>query len=720
MQAAGIDFIPANDFSLYDHMLDAAVALGSVRPGIQLPPAGLDLDDYFAFARGGVIGGQPVAPLDLTKWFDTNYHHLVPELDRASGFRADPTKPLREMHEARGLGIDPTIAFIGPLTFLLRSRAVDGCDRLQLLDRLVDAYCEMLGRLAEEGASWVRLDEPVLVEDRDARELEMLEHAYRRLAECPRRPQLSVSTYFGHVGDAMATLVDLPVEGIGLDLCRGVENLALLEASGGARAKVLFAGVVDGRNVWVNDLARSLDLLDRCSKLATEVVVSTSCSLIHVPLSVVAETSIDPAVATRLAFAEEKLVELAVLARGAGMGRDAIADALADNRARLAAQGRRSPRRPPRGSVAARGDQPASSTAREQSDRRSPGLAERAEAQRRRFALPLLPTTTIGSFPQTAELRAARAAWRAGGSDDEHYRALLRAEIDRVVEIQEGVGLDVLVHGEPERDDMVRYFAANLTGFALTENGWVQSYGSRCVRPPILFGDVDRHGPITLEWARYAQSATARPMKAILTGPVTMVRWSFVRDDQPEETTALQVARAIRDELVDLQEAGIGIIQVDEPAFREGLPLRQAERASYLEWATSAFRTVSAAAKADTQVHTHMCYARFGDVLSALSELDVDVISLEAARSGMSLLDELGAASYAGGVGPGVYDVHSPEVPSVAEIEELLERALHIVGPDRLWVNPDCGLKTRRYEEAVPALGNMVEAAKRLRERLNR
>jgi 5-methyltetrahydropteroyltriglutamate--homocysteine methyltransferase len=471
---------------------------------------------------------------------------------------------------------------------------------------------------------------------------------------------------------------------------------------------VLFAGVVDGRNIWANDLHASLDLLDQLTDLATEVVVSTSCSLLHVPLGSAADENVDDEVRPWLAFADDKLGELTLLARGIADGREAIADELDANRAVFTTR-RNSPRVTDeviRQRVAYFG---------EADSHRPQASPERAATQRAALALPALPTTTIGSFPQTPELRRSRASWRAGRVDDADYNASLRTEIDRVLAIQEEMGLDVLVHGEPERDDMVRYFADQLTGFVIPDGGWVQSYGSRCVRPPVLFGDVARRGPMTVDWARYAQSRTSKPVKGMLTGPITMLRWSFVRDDQPERDTASQLALAMRDELADLQATGIVIIQVDEPALREGLPLRLDDRPEYLRWATRAFRLVTSAAAEETQVHTHMCYAELGDIVDVLEELEVDVLSFEAARSDMAAVDLLQRASYQGGAGPGIYDVHSPRVPEIAAIEGLLRRALEGLGPDRLWVNPDCGLKTRRYDQVIPALDHMVTAARNLR-----
>jgi len=709
MVAANVDFIPSNDFSLYDHVLDTAVMVGAVPARFAAVGRTVDRDRYFAMARGGEADGKAVAPLDLTKWFDTNYHHLVPELGSDTEFVPDATKPSGELAEASALGIHTTPVLLGPLTLVLRSaQAHSDADVLGLLDQLVDVYTEVLSQLKRGGATWARIDEPALVEERTADELAALRRIYQRLCGQTERPKIALSTYFGHLGSAMQDVGELPVEAVGLDFCRGRENLHLLQSSGGLGDKVLMAGVVDGRNVWANDLHASLDLLDELAALAREVVVSTSCSLLHVPLGSAAAEDLDNEVRPWLAFADDKLVELAVLARGVADGRDAVAHVLDANQAIIAAR-RNSPR------VADEVIRRRVASFAGVDPRRPEASHQRAAAQRARLALPTLPTTTIGSFPQTPELRRARASWRAGDLDDGDYDAALRAEIDHVLAVQEGIGLDVLVHGEPERDDMVRYFAEQLTGFVVPNGGWVQSYGSRCVRPPVLFGDVARREPMTVDWARYAQSRTSKPVKGMLTGPITMLRWSFVRDDQPERDTANQLALAMRDELVDLQAAGIAIIQVDEPALREGLPLRRPERQEYLTWATRAFRLVTSAAAGETQVHTHMCYAELGDIVDVLDELDVDVLSFEAARSDMAVVDVLQHASYQGGAGPGIYDVHSPLVPEVAALEGLLRRALQGIEPDRLWVNPDCGLKTRRYDQVIPALDHMVAAARTLR-----
>jgi 5-methyltetrahydropteroyltriglutamate--homocysteine methyltransferase len=587
-----------------------------------------------------------------------------------------------------------------------------GFERLSLLDPLLGVYAELLDELEAAGAEWVQLDEPAFVQDRSVAELDALAYAYDRLGGASARPRLLVSSYFDHLGDALGVLAGTPIDGIGLDLTRdGARNLDLLAAAGGIGDRTLVAGVVDGRNVWVNDLERSLSTLATLLGLAGEVAVSASCSLQHVPIDLAAEEQLDPEVRPWLAFARQKVAEVVTLARGLAEGTDAIAEELEANRRVLA--GRR---------VSARTTDPAVR-------RRLDGVGEpdlhraspyevRRKAQQARLGLPPLPTTTIGSFPQTGEVRKARAARRRGELDEAGYVERMRHEIAEVIRIQDELELDVLVHGEPERNDMVQYFGEQLAGVAVTELGWVQSFGTRYVRPPIIFGDVSRPAPMTVEWLTYAQSRTRRPVKGMLTGPVTMLKWSFERDDQPREATARQLALAIRDELADLEAAGIGVIQVDEPALREALPLRRERRDEYLEWAVEAFRLATAGVADETQVHTHMCYSEFGEILPAIDGLDADVTSIEAARSRMELVRDLEQAGYGREIGLGVYDIHSPRVPPPDEMATLLTEALDAVGPTRLWVNPDCGLKTRDYPEVLASLSNMVAAARTVREAL--
>jgi 5-methyltetrahydropteroyltriglutamate--homocysteine methyltransferase len=711
LRDAGLGQVPSNHFSLYDQVLDTCVLVGAV-PERHRRAGGLDA--YFAMARGR----EDATAMEMTKWFDTNYHYLVPELGPATRLRlAAAPKPLAELAEARALGVATRPVLLGPVTFLLLGKAAPGVDarfdRLRLLDPLLEVYAELLAELEAAGAGWVQLDEPAFVQDRSPAELAALAHAYERLGGAAARPKLLVSSYFDHLGDAVQVLARSPIDGLGVDLTRGgARNLELLAAAGGLGERTLVAGVVDGRNVWVNDLERSLARLATLFGLAGEVVVSTSCSLQHVPIDLAAEgDGLDPEVRPWLAFARQKVAEVVTLARGLAEGTGAIAEELAANRRVLEARRRSGRTRDPavRRRLAAVG---------EPDLHRASPYEVREKAQRVRLGLPPLPTTTIGSFPQTGEVRKARAAHRRGELDEAAYRARMREEIARVIRLQDELGLDVLVHGEPERNDMVQFFGEQLAGVAVTEHGWVQSYGTRYVRPPIVFGDVSRPAPMTVEWLTYAQSLTRRPVKGMLTGPVTMLKWSFGRDDQPREVTARQLALAIRDELADLERAGIGVIQVDEPALREGLPLRREHRDPYLAWAVEAFRLATGGVRDETQVHTHMCYSEFGEILPAIDGLDADVTSIEAARSRMELVEDLERAGYGREIGLGVYDIHSPRVPSPEEIGELLEEALEPVGPARLWVNPDCGLKTRDYPEVLASLRNMVTAARAVRERL--
>jgi len=713
LRDAGVGEIPSNHFSFYDHVLDTIALVGAVPErfaGGAGEAGGLDL--LFAMARGRA----DAQPLEMTKWFDTNYHYLVPELDPGARFRLSASKPLAELAEAAELGVATRPVLLGPVTFLLLGKAVAGTpagfDRLSLLDELLDLYAELLAELEAAGAGWVQLDEPAFVLDRAPAELDALGHAYERLGRLERRPKLLVASYFDHLGEALGVLASTPVDGLALDFTRGgARNLELLAAAGGLGDRRLVAGVVDGRNVWVNDLERSLGLLATLLGLAGDVVVAPSCSLQHVPLDVDDERGLDPELRPWLAFARQKVGEVVTLARGLAEGREAVEREL-DERARVLAERRAS------GLVADPAVRQRLARTDEHHARRASPHPVRHKAQQARLGLPPLPTTTIGSFPQTPDLRRVRAAARRGALDQAAYERRMEEEIDAVIRLQEELGLDVLVHGEPERNDMVQYFGEQLAGFATTENGWVQSYGTRYVRPPIIFGDVSRPRPITVAWSRYAQSRTRKPVKGMLTGPVTMVKWSFPRDDQPLSETTRQVALAVRDEVADLEAAGVGIIQVDEPAIREGLPLRREHHAAYLEWAVEAFRLATGVVRDETQIHTHMCYSEFGDILPALSALDADVATVEAARSGMTLVADLQGAGYEQEIGLGVYDIHSPQVPRTADMSELIERALGVLDPTQVWVNPDCGLKTRGYDEITAALRNLVEAASTVRARL--
>ncbi|MEU9347347.1 5-methyltetrahydropteroyltriglutamate--homocysteine S-methyltransferase [Streptomyces sp. NPDC048278] len=709
---AGIHEVPTGDFSYYDHVLDTTVMVGAVPERHRAAVDADALDGYFAMARGT----QDVAPLEMTKWFDTNYHYLVPELGPDTVFAADSAKQVGELAEALALGLAARPVLVGPVTYLLLAKPAPGVptgfDPLTLLDRLLPVYAEVLADLRAAGAEWVQLDEPALVQDRTPAELNAATRAYRDLGALADRPKLLVASYFDRLGEALPVLAKAPVEGLALDFTgTGAANLDDLAAVGGLPGKRLVAGVVNGRNIWVNDLSASLTTLGTLLGLADRVDVAASCSLLHVPLDAAAERDIEPQILRWLSFARQKTAEVVTLAKGLAQGTDTIAAELAANRADLVSRATSPITRDP--AVRAR-----AAAVTESDARRSQPYAERSAAQRAHLRLPLLPTTTIGSFPQTGELRTARADLRAGRIDTAGYEDRVRAEIQEVVAFQEKAGLDVLVHGEPERNDMVQYFAEQLTGYLATQHGWVQSYGTRYVRPPVLAGDISRPEPMTVRWTSYAQSLTGRPVKGMLTGPVTMLAWSFVRDDQPLGDTARQVALALRDEVNDLETAGTSVIQVDEPALRETLPLRAADRPAYLAWATEAFRLTTASVRPDTQIHTHMCYAEFGDIVQAIDDLDADVISLEAARSHMQVARELAAHGYPREAGPGVYDIHSPRVPSPAEAAALVRTGLAAIPADRLWVNPDCGLKTRAWPEVRTSLENLVAAARTVRAEL--
>ncbi|MFW5693488.1 MAG: 5-methyltetrahydropteroyltriglutamate--homocysteine S-methyltransferase [Thermoguttaceae bacterium] len=722
----GIEHIPSNDFSLYDHMLDTSLMVDAIPERFRSAEPGLAT--YFAMARGvqaghgtgcGCGNGQASAALEMTKWFDTNYHYLVPELEPGQTFSLGSTKPVDEFLEAKALAIETRPVLVGPVTYLrLAKSRTAGFRPLELLDGLLEVYEEVLRRLADAGAEWVQLDEPSLVVDLDDAEREALARAYRRLADAAPL-KLLVAAYFGELRDNLATAVALPVHALHVDMVRGRGELdAILKAL--PADKLLSIGVVNGRNVWRTDFRDALSVIERAvDRLGLDqVMIAPSCSLLHSPVDLESETQLDGELRSWLAFARQKLLEVSVLAATIDSGIEPtpegetspsmVQEALAEN-ARAVAARRASPRtRNPavRQRVAA---------VDEAMLRRRSEYPARREAQRKAVPLPLLPTTTIGSFPQTPEIRRARAAFKRGELSREAYDEFLRGQITEVVRFQEECGIDVLVHGEAERNDMVEYFGEELEGIAVTSGGWVQSYGSRCVKPPIIYGDVTRPGPMTVGWIEHAMRQTDKPVKGMLTGPVTILCWSFVRDDQPRSDTCRQLALAIRDEVVDLEAAGVGMIQIDEPAFREGLPLRRDQWADYFRWAVDCFR-LSAAGVADaTQIHTHMCYAEFNSIIDSIAAMDADVISIETSRSNMELLDAFVRFKYPNEIGPGVYDIHSPRVPDTESMVALLHKALEVLRPEQIWVNPDCGLKTRRWEEITPALENMVAAAREVR-----
>lgn len=710
---AGIDEVPAGDFSYYDHVLDTTVMVGAIPERHRAAVAADALDGYFAMARGT----QEVAPLEMTKWFDTNYHYLVPELGPDTVFTADSTKQVTELAEAVALGLTARPVLVGPVTYLLLAKPAPRRPRgLRAAHPARPAPAGVRRgphrpargrrRVGPAGRARLRAGPHPGGTERPGTRLP----GTRALTD---RPKLLVASYFDRLGDALPVLAKAPIEGLALDFTdAAATNLDALAAVGGLPGKRLVAGVVNGRNIWINDLQKSLSTLGTLLGLADRVDVSASCSLLHVPLDTGAERDIEPQILRWLAFARQKTAEIVTLAKGLAQGTDAITGELAASRADMASRAGSPITRNP--AVRARAEAVTDDDAR-----RSQPYAERTAAQRAHLGLPPLPTTTIGSFPQTGEIRAARADLRDGRIDIAGYEERIRAEIQEVISFQEKTGLDVLVHGEPERNDMVQYFAEQLTGYLATQHGWVQSYGTRYVRPPILAGDISRPEPMTVRWTTYAQSLTEKPVKGMLTGPVTMLAWSFVRDDQPLGDTARQVALALRDEVNDLEAAGTSVIQVDEPALRETLPLRAADHTAYLAWATEAFRLTTSGVRPDTQIHTHMCYAEFGDIVQAIDDLDADVISLEAARSHMQVAHELATHGYPREAGPGVYDIHSPRVPSAEEAAALLRTGLKAIPAERLWVNPDCGLKTRGWPETRASLENLVATARTLRGELS-
>ncbi|MDB5963397.1 MAG: 5-methyltetrahydropteroyltriglutamate--homocysteine S-methyltransferase [Massilia sp.] len=715
---AGMDFVTVGDFALYDHVANHIQLFGCEPARFDFHQDASELARYFQMARGAgddhgaaCCNGQQGAALEMTKWFDTNYHYLVPEFDGATSFSLHAGRLLAEVAEARALGHPVKPVLLGPLTFLWlgKSKTADLAP-LALLDQLLPVYLQLLQQFKHAGIEWVQIDEPILGLDLPGEWVLAFERSYHALATA----QLSVllATYFSPLQGQLSTACKLPVAGLHVDAIRAAGELTSVLDWLPAH-KVLSVGIIDGRNIWRTDLDAALRLLAPiCARRPGAVWIAPSCSLLHVPVSLADDASLDADLRSWVAGAREKLNELSLLKRALNEGEGSVAGALSESR--LALAGRASSERVSKPAVTARVAQVDSRIDNCIDRRRSP-FSRRQAAQRHRFNLPAFPTTTIGSFPQTDTIRAARAAYKRGQSSEGEYQNAMRAEIAAVVREQEALGIDVLVHGEAERNDMVEYFGEQLDGFAFTANGWVQSYGSRCVKPPLLFGDVARPAPMTVNWTAYAQSLTARPVKGMLTGPVTMLQWSFVRDDQPRSTTALQLALAVRDEVADLEAAGIGIIQIDEPALREGLPLRRADWSTYLDWAARAFR-ISASCVADhTQVHTHMCYAQFNDILPQIAGMDADVITIETSRSDMELLQGFGAFSYPNEIGPGVYDIHSPRVPTVEAIERLLRKAAQVIPASNLWVNPDCGLKTRAWPETRAALANMMAAARRLR-----
>jgi 5-methyltetrahydropteroyltriglutamate--homocysteine methyltransferase len=727
-RAQGIQHIPSNDFSLYDHVLDTSAMVGAI-PSIYGRVQGtLPLDTYFAMARGsqehGTVDhpylggcdhqhGLGVPAQEMTKWFDTNYHFMVPELSKGQLFSLASTKAVDEFKEALALGYKTRPVLLGPVTFLTLAKSkTPGFDPLSLLPALLPVYVEVLQWLASAGADWVQIDEPCLATDLGDGVSLALQTAYGRFAEAVPQLKLLLTSYFGGYDDNLETALSLPVAGLHLDLVRAPEQLVDVLAKA-PRNLILSLGVIDGRNIWRANLPEILDRLEPVVQLrgADNIFIAPSCSLLHVPIDLELETDLDPDLKSWLAFAEQKLAELATIGRALNHGRDAVKAELADTS--RAAASRKTSAKIHNPAVQSR----AGSVSQKLTERKS-SFADRRSAQRKRLNLVSFPTTTIGSFPQTAEVRKARADHARGRLTTDAYNAFLRQQTEAAIRWQEEIGIDVLVHGEFERNDMVQYFGEQLAGFAFTKHGWVQSYGSRYVRPPVLFGDVSRPVSMTVDWWKYAQSLTQKPLKGMLTGPVTILNWSFVRDDVPRSLACRQIALAIRDEVLDLEHAGAAMIQIDEAALREGLPLRRSEWKDYLDWAVECFRLCSSGVANETQIHTHMCYSEFNDIIDAIGAMDADVISIETSRSKMDLLDAFVDYRYPNEIGPGVYDIHSPRVPSTEEMVDLLQKARKNLAPDQIWVNPDCGLKTRKWEEVRPALVNMVAAAAQARAKL--
>ena len=699
---AGVDRVPVGDFAWYDHVLTTSLLLGNVPARHQNSDGSVDLDTLFRIGRGRAPTGEPAAAAEMTKWFNTNYHYMVPEFSKGQQFRLSWTQLLDEVDEALALGHKVKPVLLGPVTYLWLGKVKgEQFDRLTLLNDILPVYQQVLAELAKRDIEWVQIDEPALVLELPQAWLDAFKPAYEALQG---HSKLLLTTYFDSIGQNINTIRELPVQGLHVDLVHGKDDIASLNQQIPA-SWLLSVGVINGRNVWRADLSSWFERLQPLVSQRQQLWIGSSCSLLHSPIDLNSETRLDEEVKSWFSFALQKCGELALLAQALNNNDAASLEAWS-----APIRARRNSSRVHNAAVAQR-----LAAINAQDSERKSSYAERAKAQRQRFQLPAWPTTTIGSFPQTTEIRGLRLDFKQGRLDSNHYRTGIAEHIKQAIAEQERLGLDVLVHGEAERNDMVEYFGEHLDGFVFTQNGWVQSYGSRCVKPPVIIGDVSRPQPITVEWAKYAQSLTSKPVKGMLTGPVTILCWSFPREDVSRETIAKQIALALRDEVEDLEKAGIGIIQIDEPALREGLPLRKSDWAAYLTWAVDAFRLNAAIARDDTQIHTHMCYCEFNDIMDSIAALDADVITIETSRSDMELLESFEEFEYPNEIGPGVYDIHSPNVPDVDWMEALLRKAAKRIPVERLWVNPDCGLKTRGWTETRLALANMVQAAQKLR-----
>lgn len=704
---AELDYVTVGDFSWYDHVLDMSIMLGVIPPRFNDTEDSVNLDTLFRMARGRAPTGKDAPACEMTKWFDTNYHYIVPEFSNDQQFKLRPDKLLEEINEAKQLGYQVKPVILGPLSFLwLGKLKGDSGDKLELIHKLIHTYRALLLLLAEHDIEWVQIDEPILVLDLPVEWQALFEKTYNLLNNIPIKKLLT--TYFGGLEDNLSFVCELPVDGLHIDVIKKPEQLALV-ADILSDYKILSVGIIDGRNIWRADLNQVLNTLEKIKqKIDDRLWVSSSCSLLHVPVDLDLEQKLDAEIKSWLAFGKQKIHEIALLGKALTKGRASIDAELKENEQVMQQKRQSTKIHHPDVKDRVKSIKPCMAE-------REHAYKTRAAAQKTILELPLFPTTTIGSFPQTKSIRQVRRDFKSAKISSENYEKQIKAEIDHVIEKQTAIGLDVLVHGEAERNDMVEYFGEQLEGFAFTQNGWVQSYGSRCVKPPIIYGDVYRSHPITVEWITYAQSKTQQFVKGMLTGPVTILCWSFPRNDQPRELTATQIALALRDEVVDLEKAGIRIIQIDEPAFREGLPLRSAEQDVYLKWAVKAFRLASCGVKDETQIHTHMCYSEFNDLIASIADLDADVITIESSRSQMELLEAFEDFEYPNEIGPGVYDIHSPIVPTTESIVSLLHKAMQYIPGNRLWVNPDCGLKTRDWPEVEESLRNMVAAAKQLR-----
>ncbi|SEP83846.1 5-methyltetrahydropteroyltriglutamate--homocysteine S-methyltransferase [Nitrosomonas ureae] len=709
-----LDWIPVGDFSLYDHVLDMSFMLGNIPERVSTFSTSGTIDNYFRVARGrsasDIAAHSCVNAGEMTKWFDTNYHYIVPEFNRNTKFSLDVSGLLEQIQHAQKIHQQIKPVILGPVTYLWLGKSKDGSDKLDRLDDLLGVYAQLLDQLKHAGIQWVQIDEPILVMELAQEWKYAVRKTYYQLQAAS--VNLMLTTYFGQLQDNLQLACELPVQGLHLDAVTAYDEIdKVIDWLPGH--KVLSLGVVNGRNIWKTDLTQTLNWLEPVySRLQDRLWLAPSCSLLHVPVDLDSEHKLDTDIRSWLAFAAQKLNEIEILANALNHGRESVAEILRENSA--AVNSRKQSKRVHHVDIKARTQEINESMGIRQSS-----YDQRSVLQRKQFRLPLFPTTTIGSFPQTLEIRQTRRDFREGKLPEAEYRQAMRKEIEFCVREQEALGLDVLVHGEPERNDMVEYFGEQLGGFAFTQFGWVQSYGSRCVKPPIIYGDVSHSHAMTTEWIEYAQSLTRKPMKGMLTGPVTMLNWSFVRDDQPRAQTCMQLALAIRDEVLALERAGIKIIQIDEAAMREGLPLRKSQWNDYLDWAIRAFRVTANGVKDATQIHTHMCYSEFNDIMEAIARMDADVITIETSRSDMELLDAFDQFRYPNEIGPGVYDIHSPNIPSVDSIIELMEKAAQRIPVERLWVNPDCGLKTRTWEEVKPALHNMIAASRHLARYLN-